>query len=46
MSQAKRIADVTAFMYLGKLIEVGNSKDIFNRPKTKLLSDYVGGKIG
>lgn len=46
MSQAKRIADVTAFMYLGKLIEAGNSKDIFNRPKTKLLSDYVGGKIG
>lgn len=46
MSQAKRIADNTAFMYLGALIEAGQSKEIFSRPKTKLLSDYIGGKIG
>lgn len=46
MSQAKRIADFTAFMYLGELIEYGSSEDIFKKPQTKLLKAYLGGKIG
>ena len=46
MSQAQRIADYTAFMYLGEIIEWGKSHQIFNEPKTKLLKAYVGGKFG
>ncbi|ALV23807.1 phosphate ABC transporter, ATP-binding protein [Campylobacter iguaniorum] len=46
MAQATRVSDYTAFMYLGDLIEYGETKQIFEAPKTKLLKEYVGGKFG
>ncbi|ASM35911.1 phosphate ABC transporter, ATP-binding protein [Campylobacter sputorum subsp. bubulus] len=46
MQQAMRISDYTAFMYLGDLIEFGETKQIFKNPREKLLQEYVGGKFG
>ncbi len=46
MQQAARVADRTAFFYLGKLIEVNDTKEIFERPKEKLTEGYVSGRFG
>lgn len=46
MQQAARASDFTAFMYQGKLIEFGLTKDIFHEPKEKLTRDYVLGHFG
>lgn len=46
MQQAQRVSDETAFMYLGDLVELAKTKDIFNNPKEKLTKEYVGGKFG
>jgi len=46
MQQAARISDVTAFFYLGKLVEVGGTRKIFTNPDEKLTEDYVTGKFG
>ena len=46
MQQAARISDFTAFMYLGELIEFGNTKDVFNHPANKQTEDYISGRIG
>ena len=46
MQQAARIADKTAFFFLGELIEVGSTKQIFTSPKNKITDDYINGKIG
>lgn len=46
MQQATRISDYTAFMYLGDLIEFGETKQIFEAPREQLLKEYVGGKFG
>ncbi len=46
MQQATRISDYTAFMYLGDLVEFGDTKQIFDTPREKLLQEYVGGKFG
>lgn len=46
MQQAQRIADKTVFMYLGEVIEEGNTKDIFNNPQKELTANYVGGHFG
>lgn len=46
MQQATRISDYTAFMYFGDLVEFGNTKQIFEAPREKLLQEYVGGKFG
>ncbi len=46
MQQAARVSDVTAFFYLGKLIEVGETQKIFTRPKLKETSDYITGRFG
>ncbi len=43
MQQAQRIADYTAFMYLGELAEFGETKQIFNDPKNELTKNYVHG---
>lgn len=43
MQQAQRIADYTAFMYLGKLVEFGETEQIFNNPKDQLTKNYVSG---
>jgi len=46
LQQAARVADRTAFMYLGKLIELGNTTDIFEHPKDELTERYLTGKFG
>lgn len=46
MQQAARVSDVTAFFYLGELIEVDNTDTIFTRPKLKQTSDYITGRFG
>jgi phosphate transport system ATP-binding protein len=46
MQQAARVSDYTAFMYLGKLIEFGPTKDVFSIPKEKLTEDYISGRFG
>ena len=46
MQQAARVADQTAFMYLGKLIEFNDTKEIFERPKEKLTESYITGRFG
>ena len=46
MSQAKRISDYSMFMYLGELIEFGNTQKIFTRPEKKATEDYITGRFG
>jgi len=46
LQQAARISDFTAFLYMGKLIEYGDSRDIFENPKSKLTERYIAGKFG
>lgn len=46
MQQAQRIADYTAFMYLGELIEFGETKQIFENPQRELTRNYVEGHFG
>lgn len=46
MQQAARVSDYTAFFYLGKLIEFGETDQIFTRPKLKKTEDYVTGRFG
>ena len=46
MQQAARVADQTAFMYLGKLIEFNATREIFERPREKLTESYITGRFG
>ena len=46
MQQAARVSDVTAFFYIGELIESGSTKDIFTNPKKKQTEDYITGRFG
>ncbi len=46
MQQAARISDYTAFMYLGQLIEFGNTSEVFENPKNELTDKYITGKFG
>jgi phosphate transport system ATP-binding protein len=46
MQQAARVSDVTAFFWLGKLIECGRTNKIFTAPAEKLTEDYVTGRFG
>jgi phosphate transport system ATP-binding protein len=46
MQQAARVSDVTAFFWLGRLIEVGPTDKIFTNPGQKLTEDYVTGRFG
>ncbi len=46
MQQAQRISDYTAFFYQGELIEYGETKKIFAKPKQKETKDYITGKFG
>ena len=46
MHQASRVADVTAFFYLGNLVEVGATAKIFSTPEKKQTEDYVTGRFG
>src|SRR6266496_2652898 len=46
MQQAARVSDVTAFFWLGKLIECDRTSKIFTNPAQKLTEDYVTGRFG
>ena len=46
MQQAARISQRTAFFHLGKLIEVGDTKDVFTNPREEQTQNYITGRIG
>jgi phosphate transport system ATP-binding protein len=46
MQQAARASDLSGFMYLGELIEIGPTGEIFTRPKDSRTEDYITGKYG
>ena len=46
MQQAARVSDNTAFMYLGRLIEYGDTETIFTRPKKAQTQSYITGQFG
>ncbi len=45
MEQARRVADRTAFFYLGRLMEFGDTMDIFSMPQHRETEDYVSGRF-
>lgn len=46
LQQAARISDYTAFMYLGELIELDHTKNMFVNPQEKLTEEYITGRFG
>jgi phosphate transport system ATP-binding protein len=46
MQQAARVSDITAFFYMGKLIEVNNTDTLFTKPELKQTEDYITGRFG
>jgi phosphate transport system ATP-binding protein len=46
MQQAARVSDYTAFMFLGELVEFGDTGQIFTNPKQKATEDYITGRYG
>ncbi len=46
MQQAARVSDTTAFFYIGELVEVGPTEQIFTNPREPRTEDYVTGKFG
>jgi phosphate transport system ATP-binding protein len=46
MQQASRCSDLTAFFYLGKLIEMDHTEKIFRKPSEKQTEDYISGRFG
>lgn len=46
MQQAQRIADETAVMYLGKMVEHGSTDQIFNDPQNEITQNYIRGAFG
>ena len=46
MQQAARVSDYTAYMYLGELVEFGQTDHLFFKPKTKETEDYITGRVG
>lgn len=46
MQQAARVSDYTAFMYMGDLIEYGNTDTLFTNPENKQTEDYITGRYG
>ena len=46
MSQAQRVSDYTAFMFLGRLIEFGKTEKIIDRPEKELTERYITGRFG
>ncbi|HEY0836608.1 MAG TPA: phosphate ABC transporter ATP-binding protein PstB [Azospirillum sp.] len=46
MQQAARVSDYTAFMYLGELVEYGQTEDIFTAPTSKKTEEYITGRFG
>lgn len=46
MQQAARVSDRTAFFYLGRLVEVGNTEEIFTAPREEQTEAYITGRFG
>lgn len=46
MQQAARASDYTGFMYLGELVEFGQTRQVFTNPKQKLTENYISGHFG
>ncbi len=46
LQQAARVSDKTAFFWLGRLVEYGNTVDLFTNPKEKHTEDYITGRFG
>src|SRR5262249_47773844 len=46
LQEAARISDFTAFMYLGELVEVGATPDLFTRAGNRRTDDYITGRFG
>jgi phosphate transport system ATP-binding protein len=46
LQQAARVSNVTAFMYLGELVEIGPSNEVFTSPKQRRTDDYITGRFG
>ncbi len=46
MQQAARVADRTAYFYLGKLIEYGPTKQLFEKPEKERTEQYITGRMG
>jgi phosphate transport system ATP-binding protein len=46
LQQAARVSNVTGFMYLGELVEIGPSGQIFTSPKNRKTDDYITGRFG
>ena len=46
LQQAARVSNVTAFMYLGELVEIGPTGQMFTAPRSRRTDDYVTGKFG
>lgn len=46
MQQAARVSDYTAYMYLGELVEFGDTDTLFTNPTQKATEDYITGKFG
>ena len=46
MQQASRVSDYTAFLYLGELVEFGETANIFRSPVKRQTQDYITGRFG
>jgi phosphate transport system ATP-binding protein len=46
MQQASRVSDYTGFMYLGELVEFGETSQIFEHPGLELTENYITGRFG
>jgi phosphate transport system ATP-binding protein len=46
MQQAARASDYTGFMYLGELVEFGQTNQVFTNPKQELTENYISGHFG
>jgi phosphate transport system ATP-binding protein len=46
MQQAARVSQQTAFFYMGRLVEVGDTTTIFTKPKARETEDYITGRFG
>jgi len=46
MQQASRVSDYTGFFYLGRIIEFGDTKQLFTRPSDERTEAYITGRFG
>jgi phosphate transport system ATP-binding protein len=46
MQQAARVSNYTAFMYLGHLVEFGDTKKMFTKPAQQQTEEYITGRFG